>query len=168
MNLGKITKTYYLPKKLRPVLKKVWGISVFGENHTVFKKCQKIIKQKGFKKIITVGDYCSLSLPSDVKIFDNRIQRKVVENNLPYSLEFINPAGTIQKQAWKIIDQAIKQERNIFVKGEEDLLVIPVVLLSPKNTVIIYGLPGKGVCLIESSAKIKKELKELLKKFDTK
>ncbi|MCP6718568.1 MAG: DUF359 domain-containing protein [Patescibacteria group bacterium] len=168
MNLEKITKTYYLPKKLRPVLKRVWGIPVLGENHTVFKKCQKIIKQKGFKKIITVGDYCSLSLPSDVKIFDNKIQRKVVENNLPYSLKLVNPAGTINKQAWKIIDQAIRQEKNIFVKGEEDLLVIPAVLLSSKGIAIIYGLPKKGVCLIESSSKIKKELKELLKKFDTK
>ncbi|PJA83031.1 MAG: DUF359 domain-containing protein, partial [Candidatus Nealsonbacteria bacterium CG_4_9_14_3_um_filter_37_29] len=51
---------------------------------------------------------------------------------------------------------------------EEDLLVIPSVLLSEKNTAVIYGFPEKGVCLIEVSTKMKKDLKELLKKFKTK
>ncbi|HEX67672.1 MAG TPA: DUF359 domain-containing protein, partial [bacterium] len=53
------------------------------------------------------------------------------------------------------------------VEGEEDLLVIPCVLLSKPHTAIIYGFPKKGVCLIEVSKKIKKDLKDLLKKFKT-
>ena len=168
MNIKKITKTYYLPDDLRAELKKIWGIPVFGEKHEVFQKCQKLIKEKGFKKVITVGDYCSLALDSDVKVFDGKIERKQIENNLPFSLECSNPAGVIAKEVWPIISQAIKEEKNLFVKGEEDLLVIPIVLFAEKKTAVIYGLPKKGICVIEVSQKIKKELKELLKKFHTK
>ncbi|XOB41310.1 MAG: DUF359 domain-containing protein [Candidatus Nealsonbacteria bacterium] len=168
MNFEKITKTYYLPEKLKPELKKIWGTAIFGKNNEVFKKCQKFIKEKGFKKVITVGDYCSLALPSDVKIFDGKIKREPVENILPFSLECSNPAGVINAEVWQIVDQAIKEEKNIFVEGEEDLLVIPAVLLSEKGTAIIYGLPDKGIGIIESSEKVKKDLKDLLEKFETK
>ncbi len=167
MNVNEITKTYYLPEKLRPELKKIWGIPVFGEKHEVFQECQKLIKEKGFKKVITVGDYCSLALDSDVKIFDGKIERKQIENSLPFSLECSNPAGMIAKEVWPIIRQAIKEEKNLFIRGEEDLLVIPVVLLAEKGTAVIYGLPEKGICMIEVSPEIKKELKELLEKFET-
>jgi len=168
MNVNEITKTYYLPENLRTELKKVWGIPVFGKKHEVFQDCQKLIKEKGFKKVITVGDYCSLALDSDVKIFDGKIERKQIENSLPFSLECNNPAGVIAKEVWPIIEQAIKEEKNLFIKGEEDLLVIPAVLLSEEKTAVIYGLPEKGVCVIEVSPEIKKELKELLEKFETK
>jgi len=87
---------------------------------------------------------------------------------LPFSLECNNPAGVIAKEVWPIIEQAIKEEKNLFIKGEEDLLVIPAVLLSEEKTAVIYGLPEKGVCVIEVSPEIKKELKELLEKFETK
>ena len=50
--------------------------------------------------------------------------------------------------------------------GEEDLLVIPTILLSTNKTAVIYGFPDKGICLIEVSPKIKRDLKELLKKFN--
>jgi hypothetical protein len=167
MNINDITKTYYLPKRLRPELKKIWGTAILGKNNEVFEKCQKFIKEKGFKKVITVGDYCSLSLPSDIKIFDGKIKKKQIENTLPFSLECSNPAGVINKDVWPIINQGIKEEKNLFVKGEEDLLVIPAVLLSEKGTAIIYGLPGKGIGIIESSEEIKKNLKKLLEKFHT-
>ncbi len=167
MNVNEITKTYYLPEKLRPELKKIWGIPVFGKKHEVFQECQKLIKEKGFKKVITVGDYCSLALDSDVKIFDGKIERKQIANSLPFSLECSNPAGIIAKEVWPIIKQAIKEEKNLFIKGEEDLLVIPVVLLAEEGTAVIYGLPEKGICMIEVSPEIKKELKELLEKFET-
>jgi len=115
--------------------------------------------------VITVGDYCSLTLPSDVKIFDGRIKRKKAKNVLKFSFRVANPAGTIQKNAWPILRKAIKQRVNVFIKGEEDLLVIPAVLLSKKGTAVVYGLPKKGVCLIIVNQKVKKILKELLKRF---
>ena len=68
-------KTYFLPRELRPELRKIWGIPFFNGQKEILKKFQQFIKKKRFKKIITVGDYCSLTLPSDIKIFDGKIKR---------------------------------------------------------------------------------------------
>ena len=158
-------KTYILPDELKKELRKIWGIPIFGSKEEVAKKFEKIFQEKKFKKIITVGDYCSQNLPSDIKIFDGKIKRKKVKKLLPYFLTCQNPAGTIQKEVWPIIKKAIKERKNVFVDGEEDLLVIPAVLLSEKNTAVVYGFPPKGVCLIEVNSEIKKILKRLLRKF---
>jgi uncharacterized protein (UPF0218 family) len=164
-------KTYILPDKLRRELKKIWGIPFFGNKSEVKKKFKEFIQKKRFKKIITVGDYCSLNLSSDIKIFDGKIGRKKIK--IPFKLKRLlilncsNPPSTIQSRVWPVIKKAIKENRNVFIKGEEDLLVIPSVLLSEKNSVVVYGFPKKGVCLIEVSPEIKKVFKKLLKKFKT-
>jgi len=160
-------KTYFLPNKIRGELKKIWGFPIFGKKLEVRKKFQQILKKKKFKKIITVGDYCSLNLPSNVKIFDGKIKRRKIKKLPKFSLSCGNPAGTIQKEVWPVIKKAIKNKENIFIDGEEDLLVIPCVLLSKKKTAVIYGLVDKGVCLIEVSPETQKDFKELLKKFNT-
>jgi len=159
-------KTYFLPNELKEELRKVWGIPLFDGKKEVLKKFQQFTKKKKFKKVITVGDYCSLTLPSDVKIFDGRIKRKRVKKLPKFSLKSSNPSGTIQKEVWPILKKAIENNENVFIDGEEDLLVIPAVLLSEKNTAVVYGFPEKGVCLIEVAPQIKKILKELLRKFD--
>jgi len=161
-------ETYFLPRELRPELRKIWGIFIFNQEEKVNRKFKKLIQEKQFKKIITVGDYCSLTLPSDIKIFDGKIKRVKIKKLPKFSLCCSNPPGTIQKEVWKVLKKAIKNQENIFVDGEEDLLVIPAVLLSANKTAVVYGFPDKGICLIEVSPKIKRDLKELLKKFKTK
>lgn len=165
-------KTYFLHRNLQPKLRKIWGIPIFGKKHKVTKKFKDFIKKGKFKKVITVGDYCSLNLPSGIKIFDGKVGRKKIK--IPFkwkrnfSLSCSNLPGTIQGRVWPVIKKAIKKNRNVFVQGEEDLLVIPVVLLSKKGELVVYGFPKKGICLIEVSPEIKKAFKELLKKFSTK
>jgi len=158
-------KTYFLPKNFRKELKRVWGISLLGRKKEVIKKYEKLIGENNFQKIITVGDYCSLNLKSDVKIFDGKIKRKKIKKVLSFSLSCKNPAGTIQKEVWPIIKKAIRNNQNVFVQGEEDLLVIPSVLLAKNNSAVVYGFPKNGICLIKVSSRIKKDFKELLKKF---
>ncbi len=164
-------KTLILPKELQPELRKIWGKPFFGKKTEVSKKFDLFCQKNKFKKIITVGDYCSLILISDIKIFDGRIKRKKIK--LPSGwkrncLRARNPAGTIQNETWQKIKKAIKKRKNVFIKGEEDLLVIPCVLSAEKDSAVVYGFPGKGVCLIEISPQIKKVFKELLKKFQVK
>jgi len=158
-------KTYFLPKELRPELRKIWGVPLFNERKEVLKKFQQFTKKKRIKKIITVGDHCSLTLYSDIKIFDGKIKRKKIKKMLNFSLSCQNPPGTIQKEVWAVIKKAIKNNKNVFVDGEEDLLVIPVVLLSKAKTAVVYGFFNKGICLIEVTPQIKKTFKELLRKF---
>lgn len=164
-------KTYILPNKLRKELKKIWGIPIFGQKRKIFEKYEKFIEKGNFKKVITVGDYCSFNLTSDIKIFDGKIGRKKIK--IPFKLKKIlilsclNPPGTIQSRIWPVIKKAIKKNRNVFIGGEEDLLVIPAVLLSKRGGLVVYGFPKRGICLIEVSPEIKKIFKELLKKFKT-
>jgi uncharacterized protein (UPF0218 family) len=158
-------KTYILPKTLRSKLKKPWGKVFEGKKTEVLKKFNKFLKNKNPKKIITVGDFCSTNLSSKIKIFDGKIKRRKIKKVLPYSLKCQNPKGTIQKEVWEIIKKAIKEEKNVFVEGEEDLLVIPSVLLAPKNSLVIYGFPGRGICVILVNEKTKKKIKNLLKLF---
>lgn len=158
-------KTYFLPEKLKPRLRKIWGKAIFGKKGEVFKKYLNFIKSKNFKKIITVGDYCSISFDSDVKIFDGKIERKKVKKILNHSLFCKNPPGQIQADVWPKIKKAIEENKNVFVEGEEDLLVIPAILLSKKGSLIIYGSPKRGICLVEVSEKTKKKIKNLLMEF---
>jgi len=158
---------YYLPINLKGELRKIWGNPLFGNKKEVLKEFKNTCKKRGYKKIIAVGDYCSLVLPADVKIFDGKIKRKTVKNIPEFSFACSNPPGTIQKKVWPKIKKVIKNRKNLFIKGEEDLLVIPAVLLSEERTVVIYGFPGKGICLIEVTPQVKKDLKELLKRFKT-
>jgi len=158
-------KTYILPKGLQSKLRRPWGKKFFGSKKEVLKRFEKFLKTKNVKKIITVGDFCSKNLPSNIKIFDGKIKRRRIKKVLPYSLKCKNPKGTIQKEVWQTIKRAIKKEKNVFVDGEEDLLVIPSVLLAPKNSIIIYGFPGKGICAILVNKGIKKKIKKLLKLF---
>lgn len=161
-------RTYILPTDLRKNLKKTFGLVILGKEKEVIERTKKLLKEKCFKKVITVGDYCSLTLDSDVKLFDGMVKRKKVNpppNFWRGALRCSNPAGSIQKEVWQVLKKALKNNKNVFVAGEEDLLAIPAVLLSGKNTAVIYGLPNKGVCLIEVSPKIKKIFRDILKKF---
>jgi uncharacterized protein (UPF0218 family) len=158
-------KTYILPEESKEKLREVWGVGIFGKKREVKEKFEKLLKKGKFKKIITVGDYCSINLPSDVKIFDGRVKRKKIKKILSYSLKCKNPRGTIQKEVWQIIKKAIKENKNVFVEGEEDLLVIPAVLLAPKNSLVVYGLPKRGICVIKVDERMKNKIKNLLKLF---
>lgn len=158
-------KTYILPEKLKPVLRKIWGIPVFGKRSEVAKKFKKILKEKKFKKVITVGDYCSIYLPSEIKIFDGKIKRRKIKKILKFEISFKNPPGTIQKEAFLKIKEAISQNKNVFIEGEDDLMVIPAVLVSEIGSLVVYGFPKKGICLIKVTKETKKKIKNLLKKF---
>lgn len=157
--------SFVLPEKLRPKLRKPFGKKIFGTKKEVEKKFLDFLKRKNFKKIITVGDFCSKNLPSQVKIFDGKIKRKKIKSILKFDLKCKNERGTIQSQVWPKIKRAIKENKNLFVEGEEDLLVIPAVLLAPKNSLVVYGFPKKGICAIEVTEKTKKKMKNLLKLF---
>jgi len=82
-------KTYYLLNPLREELGKIWGVPFFGSDKEVIKKFKNFCRKKKFKKVITVGDYCSLNLSSDIKIFDGRIKRRKIK--IPFGFAYDNP-----------------------------------------------------------------------------
>ena len=160
-------KTLFLTNKLRTELEKPLSFALLGKKKEVSQKLANFLEKKKHGKIITVGDYCSSCLPSDIKIFDGRINRNKKVALQGFSLSCSNPPASIDKGVWKILTRAIKKEGNVFVEGEEDLLVLPCIMLAQSKDLIIYGLPKKGICIIEVSEKIKKETAKTLAEFKT-
>ena len=155
-------KTYFLPEKNRAKLQQAFGEPLYGGTLAVANQYSKFIKGKKYHRIITIGDYCSTHIDSDVKIFDRKVQRKAFTHQHQCAQTIKNAPGTIQKKAWPAVKFAIKNKVNLCVDGEEDLLVIPAVLQSRSKNLVIYGLPNQGICLIETSPQIKKEFRAFL------
>jgi len=50
----------------------------------------------------------------------------------------------------------------IVVHGEEDLLVIPTVLFSPEDAVILYGQPNEGLVIVKVNQEIRNKAKSIM------
>ena len=50
----------------------------------------------------------------------------------------------------------------ITVMGEEDLLVLPVCIYAPDNSIVLYGQPNEGLVLVEISTEIRNKVQTLL------
>ncbi len=131
--------------------------------------------------IISIGDVTTLNLQKEsiipnMGIIDNRIERResAFKNKLSYykiQLNTDNPPGTITKDLWNTIKKAFHLIETyhdnilIVVNGEEDLAVIPCVIMAPPNSIVLYGQPGEGVVFCEVD-KVKNEAIKLLEKFE--
>lgn len=159
---------YILPEKLRAELKKP-----LGELHESFRNIDV-----GDSFLITVGDVTTRNalehgLKPDVSIIDNRIQRMDSDhefNDTATIIRSTNPPGTITEDLWNSIKKAIDGSRRgerfmIVVDGEEDLAVLPSILMAPADTVILYGQPNEGVVLVRAM-ETRKRAEELIKNFE--
>lgn len=129
--------------------------------------------------LITVGDITSLGLiksgyhPS-ICIIDHHSRRQDIDPTtlmqyFPVSHQTIdNPAGTINPQFGPLLLTALSNSMQsnktqiIKVDGEEDLLTLPTLLLSPLNSVVIYGQPKVGMCFVKVTQELKATIKHLI------
>jgi uncharacterized protein (UPF0218 family) len=51
------------------------------------------------------------------------------------------------------------------VEGEEDLLGIPCFLEAPLGAKVLYGMPGKGVVVVEVTPVFQERVRALLARF---
>ena len=75
-----------------------------------------------------------------------------------------NPAAEITDQSIEIIKKAFNSPTpvRITVSGEEDLLVIPVCIHAPKNSIVMYGQPNEGLVLVNVTPEIRNKTQKLL------
>lgn len=119
---------------------------------------------KDAKFLISVGDatlknLVKYKLYPNIGIIDNLIQREDHDYDFihtEYILKAINPPGTITEDLWETIEKAIKlsDDRNnqlIVVDGEEDLAVLPCILIAPEEATILYGQPNEGLVFLNVS-----------------
>ena len=159
-----------LDEELRLELKKP-----FGELYESFDDAIENIKSS--KILIAVGDVTTYNLINNgiypnIGIIDNLIQRKNHNHEFNYTENIIktkNPPGTITNELWETIELAIDNitdNKNylIIVEGEEDLAVLPSIILAPKDAIVLYGQPNEGLVFVNVS-KVKEKAYEFIKKF---
>lgn len=131
-----------------------------GKLYADFEDAIPKIKEASF--LISVGDQTTKNLVDndlipDLGIIDNRIQRKDHNHDIILTeniLEADNPAGTITENLWETIEEAISltlkdsENRIIVVEGEEDLAVLPCLLIAPEDAVVLYGQPNEGLVFV--------------------
>ena len=133
-----------------------------------------------YENIIAVGDYLSHSLLNNnifpqIMIVDYKTrrdaistqQKKVLQQSKYTSIKLINPAGVITEELWetmKSLCNSFNPSRfiRVEVEGEEDLAALPAILFAPENVTIIYGMPDKGVVVVESTEKHKEKVRNIL------
>ena len=74
-----------------------------------------------------------------------------------------NPPGTVTAQSQRILSVAAKEcaQIAVIIDGEEDLLVLPLMVYLENGSVIIYGQPREGMVVIT----LDDERREWAKKF---
>ncbi len=150
-----------LPKNLRDSLKKPLG-TLIKESDTTKENILKNIPQGSF--VITVGDATTEKLikhgiiPS-LQIVDGlekRSQRELPSSDIKTSFSCHNPAAQITQESIDVIKKALQvSPARITVIGEEDLLVLPVCVYAPENSVVLYGQPNEGLVLVRINSEIR-------------
>lgn len=129
--------------------------------------------------VATAGDITSqlfnrLGVNQHISVIDFLVNRKksfTKTRDLGFSgqekiINVDNPAGSVTPDLFKAVEKAIKleiAERAIIkVKGEEDLAVLPLVLLLPLGSCVFYGQPQRGIVLVEVTEKNKDKVIDAL------
>lgn len=159
-----------LPETLRPYLQKPLG-----------KVLSSVPTGLDPRKIITIGDistqnFNKKSIGQFLSIVDFKVNRekkfgKLSELGFVNKIETIeadNPAGSITPQLFDAVYKAMQTNKPkvILVNGEEDLAVLPVLLVAPLGFVVYYGQPNEGLVEVAVTEENKEKVFELVNKFD--
>ena len=164
-------KSLIMPESLRDQLQKPMGIVVSDTNSLLTHIPDSSL-------IIAVGDVISMDLikadiPLSICVVDFRtkrtdIDKSITANYFPMIHQTLpNPHGNINPSIKNSFLDSLDNYLNtkttqiIKVDGEEDLLALPAILISPLDSYVIYGLPDAGICLV----KVTKDSKSLAEKY---
>lgn len=139
-----------LPESFRPSLSIPGGKLIVSDNEVI----------AGLRAYATVGDIVSQRHVSSLKIVDAKTRRsRTVEESVAtgdIKAVVLNPRGCVSLNAFTALYSV--RSGLVFVIGEEDLLVTPLMYLRPGST-ILYGQPGVGV--VETVGDVTRALKVL-------
>ena len=123
------------------------------------------------RKVVAVGDVVSreskaAGIRVNLRIIDHMSMRKptaTFDLNAGSTYYVRNPAGVITLESWGAIKRAMKDdEAVILVEGEEDLLALPSIVESPNHALVLYGQPGQGLIVVETTPDVKNEASLIL------
>ena len=131
--------------------------------------------------IITVGDICTIKINEQVRMPDLSIIDFKTKRDNPLSAEqksimdqigekivnVNNNAGTISDELWNAIRVAISDnvKTRIVVEGEEDLATLAAISLADLGAKVIYGMPDKGMVVVDVNQQTKERANNFLEKM---
>lgn len=164
---------YHLPHHLRSQLRKPLGTLLTKNDLGSFKQESPFLT--------AVGDITTLSLLQEgitpaIAFIDGKTQRRMLSTDIAALTSWqmhalINTAGTISPKAAASYQTALQsylsthQPQLIYVTGEEDLLALVAMLLSPLSSYVIYGQQDKGMIALFITPEQKNYAKSLLSQF---
>jgi len=159
-----------LPDDLRDQLKTPLGNLISDNDPNKENIIKKISAESVF---ITVGDRTTenmlqLGLKPQIQIIDGLEKRNQsivpADDTINTNLSCRNPSGEITEESIQIIKKAFSCESpvRITVDGEEDLLVLPVCIHAPKNSIVMYGQPNEGLVIVSITPEIRAKVQKIL------
>lgn len=155
-----------LPEDKRSHFKAPFGV--------VHPDIRSILPDLAGKTVYTVGDVVTCSLIRSgivpaIAVIDGHSMREPFngpQGDFRRCYRVTNPSGTLTNELIRVLQRAVSDpDALIFVEGEEDLAVLPLVLEAPLGAVILYGQPGEGVVLCEVTPEAKHKAREMLSHF---
>ena len=169
---------FILPEKLRPRLSKPLGRLY---KNLLFERSREFL-------LITVGDettrrFVKEGISPNLAIVDFKVNRQKIYSkisdlgfsNRQQMINVRNDPGTISQRLIMAISTFFQKLQSLYqtsagscvikVDGEEDLSVLPSVLLAPLGTQIVYGQRDKGVVIIVVTEEEKGKFLRLLLQF---
>jgi uncharacterized protein (UPF0218 family) len=165
-------KGWRLPDRLRSELSMPFGMLLQGNDlldH--LPDCQRII---------AVGDMVSTTLINKgviphLTVYDRRNERKELDasehpaDRLQVPETTVeNPPGLITPQLFQAVKDGLEGQGKVKVRvqGEEDLAALVCAAIAPAGSCLLYGLPGKGVVLVRTDARINKAAQRLIRSME--
>ena len=176
-------KALKLPEYLREKLRENIGVLIEGTNHRSV-ALGALSTLKNCNLVIAVGDVVCSSLIAaggipNICIIDGKSRREASRISINSKLfdlvlQAENPPGYITEEASgriresidKVLSSSLKLKVLIIIDGEEDLLALPALLSVRDGDCIVYGIPDRGITIIQVDSRVRKLVKEVISKFE--
>lgn len=170
------SRDLHLPASLRASLQTPMGQLFAGTEVDLYvaqQACIVSLHRAQPPLVVAVGDIVSQLLQEldgvrTMSVVDY-VTRRTRKLEVPDVYDAQNLAGMIQHMAAKLIIshiQDIAAHVTVRIDGEEDLLVIPAVLVAPLEAVVLYGQPDEGIVAITVTEQKKQEIRALALQFE--
>jgi len=152
---------------LKDPLGELWAADI-SEN---VKRLKKFLEENKPPYFATVGDYVTSHILDagfhpEIAVIDHKIMRRDVDPiEFKYDHESVsNPPGTITAESQRALYGALEYVNGfrLVADGEEDLLVLPLMVYLPEESVIVYGQPREGMVVITLTEENKVWAKEFM------
>lgn len=170
----------YLPKALRKELRKPLSNPILRENDFKTAKAAANTLKNSPVLSIGVGDIVNKTLievgfTPDIQIIDFKTRRQDIQPDTVNIQEprYQNEAGTLVRSTIIQLNTTIRKfmrnkvKQTLVIDGEEDLLTLPAILLSPLHTYIVYGQFEQGIVIIEVTEDLKEKIRKIINQFIT-